>query len=144
MPAPEGNHNAQKFPIPESRQQLCSDYIVHVESGLSDECFPECDPATLKSYIANFPVDFDTDRIEVARRKRQLFWESAGRDGTMGRIKEFNALSWKFNMGNRFDWKEKGEDTVKVHKDGTADLASALLGEVVSSENDDEAATPRI
>lgn len=125
MPAPEGNQNALKFPTPESRQKLCRDYITHVESGLSDECFPECDPQTLKKYIDLFPVDFDTDKIEVSRRKRQLFWESMGRDGANGGIKGFNAKAWTFNMQNRFGWKEKREDTIKPH-DPAKKLAEAM------------------
>src|SRR4051812_7712117 len=83
MSAPEGNIFATKFPTPESRKKLCAAYIAHVESGLSDECFPECDPQTLRKYIAECSDDFDADKIEVSRRKRQLFWEVMGRDGAM-------------------------------------------------------------
>lgn len=118
-----------KFPTPEGRKKLCADYIAHVESGLSDECFPDCDPQTLRRYIADYPDDFDTDAIEAANRKRQLFWEKAGRDGTMGGIKGFNALSWKFNMQNRFSWKEKREDEHTLKQDGAAALAEVLMQE---------------
>lgn len=116
-----------KFKTPEERQALCQAYIEHVESGLSDECFPECDPQTLRRYIADFPVDFDTDAMEVACRRRQLFWEKAGRDGTMGKITGFNASSWRFNMGNRFGWHEKREDTLKVPTDPIQDLTNKLF-----------------
>src|SRR3954471_3004390 len=122
MPAPEGNNFASKFPTPETRKKLCVDYITHVESGLSDECFPECDPQTLRKYMADYPDDFDTDLIERSRRKRQLFWETAGRDGTMGLIKGFNSKSWSFNMQNRFGWREKREDNLKVQRDPAAEL----------------------
>ena len=91
MTAPIGNDYALKLPTPEDRKQFCAIYIGHLKTGLSDECFPECDPSTFKRYVREFPDDFDTDKIEVARRKRQLFWERAGRDGTMGEIKGFNA-----------------------------------------------------
>lgn len=129
MSAPEGNQNALKFDTPEKRKQLLDNYVAHVESGLSDECFPDCDPTTFKKYVEQFPFEFDTDRIQIAKRKRQLFWESAGLNGTMGRIEGFNASSWKFNMGNRFGWSEKREDTVKVKKDSAADLAKRVLDE---------------
>ena len=131
-----GNTNAMKFKSPDDRQRLQNQYVEHVESGLSDECFPECDLQTLRRYLRDFPDDFDIDLIEVARRKRQLFWERAGRDGTMGQIDGFNAASWKFNMGNRFGWTEKREDTLKVKRDSAADLAKRVF-----DEEDDEAET---
>jgi uncharacterized protein (DUF2249 family) len=123
--APE-NAYAMKFKTPEERQDLCDSYIEHVESGLSDECFPDCDPQTLRRYLGDFPDDFDTDAMEKAKRKRQLYWEKAGRDGMMGHIDGFNANSWKFNMQNRFSWKEKREETV-VPKDAAADLMNKMF-----------------
>lgn len=84
-------------------------------------------PQTLRRYLEEFPVDFDTNAIDQAQRKRQLFWEKAGRDGTMGKIKGFNARSWQFNMGNRFCWKEKREETVKVTKDAAEELAEKMM-----------------
>lgn len=39
------------------------------------------------------------------------FWETAGIDGMMGRIQNFNAASWIFNMKNRFGWRDKRELT---------------------------------
>ena len=50
MAAPPDNNYAMKFPLPEDRKALCAIYVLHVESGLSDECFPACDPTTLKKY----------------------------------------------------------------------------------------------
>lgn len=128
MPAPEDNINAMKYKTPEERQALCAAYAAHVESGLSDECFPECDMDTLHRYEADFPVDFPTDMLQAARRKRQLFWEKAGRDGTMGQIEGFNASSWKFNMSNRFGWKEKREDETTIKADPAQKLIGAVLG----------------
>lgn len=135
MTAPADNTLAMKFKTPEEREALCQAYIAHVESGLSDECFPECDPQTFRRYLRDFPDDFDTDLIQKARRKRQLFWEDMGRTGSMGAIKGFNALSWRFNMGNRFGWHEKKEETLTVKQYGAAALAQAVL-------NPAEAETP--
>lgn len=129
MPAPEGNDFAAKFKTPEERKQLCSEYIAHVESGLSDECFPACDPVTLKKYIQLYPVDFDTDAMIRAKRKRQLFWEEVGRDGTVGKIKGFNSKSWQFNMQNRFGWKEKREEDVNLKNDRAKELMQRLYDE---------------
>ena len=102
-----GNDNAVKFKTSKDRKRLCAEYILHVRSGLSDECFPPCDPQTLRKYMARFPSDFDIDLMEAARRERIEFWEKVGRDGTIGRIRGFNAKSWQFNMQNRAGWKER-------------------------------------
>src|SRR5258708_1723745 len=134
--APAENNNALKFKTPEERQKLCLDYIAHVESGLSDECFPECDMQTLRSYLDRFQSDFDTDKISVAKRKRQLFWERLGRDGAMGTVDGFNAKSWTFNMQNRFGWREKREDNVKISKDSAALLAKRVFDEDEPEEQD--------
>lgn len=105
-----GNTNNTKFKTSESRKKLCQDYIKHIETGLSDECFPECDPQTLKRYIELYPSDFATDLITKAKRMRRLFWEEMGIDGTRGKLKRFNAKSWEFNMKNRFkEWRDKQE-----------------------------------
>ncbi len=104
------NDFAMKFKTPASRRKLCKDYIKHIESGLSDECFPECDPQTLKKYVELYPKDFDTDLMIKSRRMRRLFWEEMGLRGSNGKIKGFNAKSWEFNMKNRFkEWRDKHE-----------------------------------
>lgn len=106
-----GNTNAMKFKTAEERKALCAVYCIHVEQGLSDESFPECDMQTLKHYREEYPLDFDTVEIEKSRRTRQLLWEKAGLDGTMGRIPGFNAATWKFNMANRFRWRDRSDVT---------------------------------
>jgi hypothetical protein len=121
MSAPAGSSHASKSPTPESREKLCNDYITHIESGLSDECFPECGLQTLKKYVADYPDDFDTDLIERSKRKRRLFRERMGRDGALGEIQGYNAKSWSFNIQNRFGWREKREDHLKVQRDPAAD-----------------------
>lgn len=122
--APDGNNNAMKYKTPEERQALCKAYCEHISKGLSDTCFPECDMETFKDYRGKFAVDFDSDAITTAQRKRQLFWETIGINGTLGiphsykakngiekESKQFNAMSWKYNMSNRFGWKERNDVT---------------------------------
>lgn len=141
MAAPEDNNYAMKFKTPEERQALRDAYIQHIQSGLSDECFPECDMDTFHRYEQDFPEDFPTDMLNAARRRRQLFWEKAGVDGTMGQIKGFNAKSWQFNMGNRFGWKEKREDTVKIPKDAAQELSEKLMGKAATLPSDESLRT---
>ena len=102
-----GNNNAMKFKSSKDRKRLCAEYILHVRSGLSVECFPLCDPQTLRKYVEQFPSDFDIGLMEQARRERIQYWETIGRDGTIGKIRGFNAKSWQFNMQNRAGWKER-------------------------------------
>ncbi|ADB18104.1 hypothetical protein Psta_3441 [Pirellula staleyi DSM 6068] len=65
-----------------------------------------------------------------------------GNEGSNGKIKGFNAISWKFNMQNHFGWKEKREETVKVRKDGATALASHLLtGDTPNAGDDSESDT---
>lgn len=106
-----GNTNAMKFKTAQARRALCTAYCAHVEQGLSDESFPECDMQTFKHYREEFPLDFGTVAIERSRRTRQLLWEKAGLDGMMGRIHGFNATSWRFNMANRFRWRDRSDVT---------------------------------
>ena len=122
-----GNDFNMKFKTPESRKVVCASYIAHVESGLSDECFPDCDMDTFHRYERDFPEDFPTDLLDQARRIRRLFWERAGRDGTIGKIKGFNSKSWQFNMMNRFMWNDRRQDDVNFQRDGAADLAAILI-----------------
>lgn len=39
----------------------------------------------------------------------QLWWETLGIKAAQGRVKNFNASAWIFNMKNRFGWKDKTE-----------------------------------
>ena len=126
MAAPEGNNYAMKFETPEARKELCRRFCEHVEGGLSKECFPDCDPQTFNRYVKDFPEDFDTALIEQAFRKGQCFWEQTGKEGTLGQIKGFNALSWKFNLQNRFDWRDKRDDKITQKVDAAQELLNVL------------------
>ena len=128
-----GNTNNKKFKTPESRKKLCRDYIKHIETGLSDECFPECDPQTLRKYMAEFPSDFDINLMTRAKRMRRLFWEQMGIDGTRGKLKRFNAKSWDFNMKNRFkEWRDKQE----IEHSGNISLPQAIAEAVKKNEEE--------
>lgn len=111
--APKGNKNALVAANPTERRALCLEYLQHVEMGLSDKSFPGCDIKTIKYYIEHFPEDFPLDEIERARRVRERNWELLGLAGSSGKVKGFNANSWKFNMQNRFGWRESSMVEVK-------------------------------
>lgn len=109
--APEGNHNAEKWGTPELRKQLLNAYCEHVKSGLSQSCFVECDMKTFKNYRAKYPIEFPSDVIEAAEREGAKLWEKIGVNGTVGKLAGFNAMSWKFNMQNRYKWKDRTDQT---------------------------------
>lgn len=109
MPGTESNANAMKFGTPEKRRRLSQNYIAHVEAGYSDASVSAAaSRRRYERYLHDFPVDIDTDLKEASRRKRQLFWEQMGNGGSAGKIKGFNALSWKFNMQNHSRGRRSG------------------------------------
>lgn len=104
--APEGNNNAMKWSTPEERRAACDRLCAHLRSGLSMKCFPDADDQTLKRYMRDFPIDFAPDKIRQAIRENHKFWEVLGINGALGKIKNFSAPTWKFNMQNRCGWKD--------------------------------------
>lgn len=108
-----GNDYNLKFKTSKDRKELCDKWCDHLINGYSKSSFPYCDDETFKSYVKKYPDDFASDKIEKAERISKMFWEGLGIDGTIGNIDGFNSSSWKFNMVNRFGWKEKTDLTTK-------------------------------
>lgn len=90
------------FETAAEKKKLLGEYVEHCKQGLSDECFPPCTIEVFNRLAAQSPGIFDIDAIERARRERQLFWEKLGITGTLGKIRGFNAASWKSGMQERF------------------------------------------
>jgi len=109
MPAPKDNDFKLKFKTRAARMRLCREWCKHLRQGFSRESFPLCDPQTFKNYVETFPEDFDTEKIEKAERAGRSFWEAVGIKGAIGKIPNFNAASWIFNMKNRFGWRDRRE-----------------------------------
>jgi hypothetical protein len=109
MAAPPDNNNAMKFKMSEERQALCQLYCDHMASGLSKDSFLYCDMQTLDRYVKDFPVDFDTKKMDEAERKGRLHWEKMGHE--MAVSGQGNATVWIFNMKNRFKWTDRQDIT---------------------------------
>lgn len=92
----------ERFQTAAQKGKLLEEYIEHCKQGLSDDCFPPCNIEVFDILAAQNTDIFDIDVIERARRERQLFWEKLGITGTLGKIRGFNAASWRSNMENRF------------------------------------------
>lgn len=97
-----GKKMLERFKTVAQKKKLLEDYIEHCKQGLSDDCFPPCNIEIFDICAVQNPDIFDIDAIERARRERQLFWEKLGITGTLGKIRGFNAASWRSNMENRF------------------------------------------
>lgn len=107
MPAPKGNNYAMKFKTSEARRALAERYLEHCKQGKSDASF-EVDDETFSRYIKDFPEDFAT--VPEARRIRMSFWEDIGINMATGKGRG-NVIAWKFNMQNRFGWKDRNDTT---------------------------------
>ncbi len=125
--APKGNGNALIASDSNQRRALCLAYISHISNGLSDSCFPECSDDTIRRYIEHFPEDFPIEEIKAAKRLRQAMWEQLGLAGAAGRIKGFSSQAWKFNMQNRFGWKDASQVTVKKTDEITDDKLNEVF-----------------
>ena len=55
-----------------------------------------------------------SDAIKQFKLHSQVWWEKAGRAGSVGKLAGFNATGYIFNMKNRFpdDWRDKHDHEV--------------------------------
>lgn len=69
-----------------------------------------CGMSTIKGWLEKYP-----EFLEAQKRGTYLslaWWEKVGRAGTVGKIKNFNATAYIYNMKNRFreyGWADKQE-----------------------------------
>jgi hypothetical protein len=96
------------------KPEYCDLVVEHMSQGLSFETFGHVVKAhkqTLYEWTEKFQEFGDAKkRGELAS---QIFWERIGIAGTTGKLKNFNAASWIFNMRNRFGWRND-PDEVKM------------------------------
>lgn len=87
--------------------------------------------------------------VKEGTRRNLLFWEDLGRRGVAGEIQGFNAVTWIFNMKNRFreNWRDKYENEhygkgggaiqSEVNVKGLSDAALQQLESIVGSVVDE-------
>ncbi len=108
--APDGNRFAAKFKTTEERQAAFSTYCAHIAKGYSDASFHNpCTVRTIMQMLKDFPEEFDDEALAIAKAKGIFRWEQIGRLGALGKVSNFNAASWIFNVKNRLGWKDKTE-----------------------------------
>lgn len=57
-----------------------------------------------------------SDAIREGLAKSRVMWEQMGNSGAMGKIPNFNAVTWIFNMKNRFKWTDRNDVTTNDEK----------------------------
>jgi hypothetical protein len=108
--APKGSANAEALKTPAERQEAYRLYCLHIGAGYMGNSFYE--PVvedTMQDYMKKYPAEFDLRLLAKARAKGRLVWEQVGFNGTVGKIKGFNAHSWGLNVKNRLGWKDRAE-----------------------------------
>ena len=86
--------------------------IKHMAEGESFEAFAaviNVSRTTLYNWVEHIPSFSHAKQIGTPKALRH--WERAGMWGTFGKVKNFNANSWKYSMANRFpsEYKDKSE-----------------------------------
>lgn len=108
--APLNNNNAEVLDTPTKRQAAFELYCIHIGAGYAANSFyePVCDD-TIDAMLIKYRDEFDLRKLKQAKNKGRLVWERIGLQGTIGKIKGFNAHSWGMNMKNRLGWKDRAE-----------------------------------
>ena len=74
-------------------------------------------------------LEIFSEVVNIAKRKCQVWWERAGREGCYmgGKHNPFNSIVWIFNMKNRFGWADKIETSanLSIHEE-LKDLSDKL------------------
>lgn len=126
---PPNNKAHQKFKTSEERREAFRQVCDHIASGLSKECLTVCDWNTVEKYLVDYPEDFVREDLNESFRKGQYVWEALGLKGALGRVPNFNATSWIFNMKNRYGWKDKKELQHSGHIESENKDRKKLTGE---------------
>lgn len=57
-----------------------------------------------------------SDSIRRGEIAGLAFWEKLGIQGALGRVPNFNAVTWIFNMKNRHKWRDRPEEESNVER----------------------------
>lgn len=110
MAAEKGNKYTQKFKTPAERKKAYAAFCDHIRQGFSAKSFHDpCVENTILKMMKDHPEDCPPEEIERAKAEGCMVWEKMGMAGAMGKLPNFSASSWIFNMKNRLGWKDKQE-----------------------------------
>lgn len=95
--------------------KYCDEVIAHMRQGLSFETFAaKIDVNRDTIYEWRNQHDEFSDAVKKGFDLSQTYWEQMGVAGMAGKIKNFNATIWIFNMKNRFKWRDRQPEEVDV------------------------------
>lgn len=125
MAAPKGNDYGLKLKEPDIRQEAFRQYCAHIARGKTKENFffehPELTVTykTLDKYIADYPEEFPSIHIEIAKMKGYQRWEQIVEDSAEGINEKANTASLQMLMRNKFKWDKDTQDKYYVEKEKT-------------------------
>ncbi len=131
-----GNRNAEVLRTPEARAEAYRLYCLHIAAGYAGSSF--YDPVIediMQDTMKRYPDELDAGELSKARAKGRLVWEQIGFQGTIGKLKGFNAHSWKFNMQNRLGWKDRTETGLDKE---TRTIFTVRMGKDIGGKDEDE------
>lgn len=88
--------------------KYCKEIVNWMARGFSIMSFAGkigVDERTIYYWVAKYP-DLN-QAIKIGKAKSVLFWERVGMLGLMGKIQGFSAVTWIFQMKNRWGWSDK-------------------------------------
>ena len=94
------------------KEEYCELLIEHMAKGLSIQSFAGTIGASNQAIHEWFDRHQSfADAKHIGMEKNRLFYERAGVGGMLGKIKNFNATVYVFNMKNRFpkDWNDRSQ-----------------------------------
>jgi hypothetical protein len=122
--------------------KYCQMLIDHMAQGFSFETFAALinkHPDTVNEWARHGGKhehpEF-SDAKKVAFTHNRLFWERIGQDGMRGKIRNFNATVWIFNMKNRFKWHDNvviDATTRDESKSKVSEIADKLTAAITAS-----------
>lgn len=94
------------------RKKVFKELLAHIRAGYSLDCFSACSDTTIRTYLKEYPNEFDSEEFYEALRDGKQGWEEIGRKQATGACLG-NSRSWYYNMANRFGWSEKAQIETK-------------------------------
>jgi len=115
-PKNNGKHPGGRPPtsLTSYKPEYCELLMKHMAEGYGFQCFgitldPLVHHGITEQWLKIYP--------EFAEAKKNgdnlclRWWETLGRAGAAGKLKNFNAATWIFNMKNRFLWRDRQDIT---------------------------------
>ena len=105
------------------KPEFCEMLVEHMTLGYSFESFAadaNVNQDTLINWSKNHPEFMEAKRLGYSKCLK--FWEKIGIAGVLGKVPNFNATTYIFNMKNRFRWTDRTDlridlETTKYDKD---------------------------